>query len=98
MALRLNSSQLYQAHATNHMAKCKGFLDFYLQRVIEDTAGVVGLELIRRTVGMANVKDITSIKDEKARTRAERIIITYAKNCILKRKLHSPQDLILSAP
>ena len=83
---KVKFSQLYQSHVTDHMAKSKGFLDWYLQKVIEDTAGCVGLELIRRTVGMANVKDVTSIKNVAARTRAERIIITYAKNCILNRK------------
>lgn len=77
---------LYQSSVTDHMAKSKGFLDWYLQNVIADTAGVVGLELIRRTVGMANVKDLKLIEDTNARIRAERIIITYGKNCILNRK------------
>ena len=34
---------------------------------------------------MANVKDITSIEDAAKRTRAERILITFAKDCIMNR-------------
>ena len=53
--------------------------------VLEDTAAVAGLESIRRTVGMANVKDITTISDENKRVRAEKIVITLAKNYIMNR-------------
>jgi len=67
------------------MADTDGFLDYYLGEILADTAGVTGLELIRRTDGMANVKDITTISDEKKRTRAERIVITLAKDCIMHR-------------
>ena len=67
------------------MAKTEGFLDYYLGTVLADTAGVMGIEMIRRTVGIANVKDITSIKDTAKRARAERIILTLAKMCIMKR-------------
>ena len=56
-----------------------------MKSILADTSAVTGLELIRRTVGMANVKDITSIADEKARTRAERICITAAIDFIKNR-------------
>lgn len=77
---------LFQEKASDPMARTKGFLEAYLASVLSDTAGVTGLELIRRTVGMANVKDITTIADEKKRMRAERIAVTLAKDCILHRK------------
>jgi len=34
---------------------------------------------------MANVKDITTIENEGKRARAERIVVTLAKECILQR-------------
>ena len=54
--------------------------------MLSDTAAYTGTELHRRTVGMANVKDITTIKDEKARVRAEKINILAGKDYILHRE------------
>lgn len=77
---------IFDNHVTDIMAKTSGFKEWYLQGILSDTAGVAGLESIRRTVGMANVKDITSIKDEDKRKRAERVVITLAKNYIKNRE------------
>jgi len=76
---------LYEERVTDIMAKTEGFFAYYLAEVLADTAGVMGLELIRRTDGMANVKDITTIENEGKRARAERIVVTLAKECILQR-------------
>jgi 5-methylthioribose kinase len=67
------------------MAKTEGFMEYYLSTVLADTAGVAGLESIRRIAGMANNKDITTIADEEKRVRAERIIVTLGKNYIMNR-------------
>ena len=45
---------------------------------------MTGLELIRRIVGLAKVKDITCIENEEARARAERICLKVAKSFILR--------------
>ena len=85
--------RLYAQRATDTMARVEGFLDYYLGTILEDTAGVTGLELIRRTDGLANVKDITTIEDSEKRVRAERIVVTFAKNCIMNRsQFRSGQD------
>lgn len=75
----------FEANVTDTMAKTEGFMDWYLGTVLSDTAAVAGLESIRRTVGMANVKDITKIPDEEKRARAEKIVITLAKDYIMNR-------------
>ena len=75
----------YQNNATDTLAKTEGFMDWYLGTVLSDTAAVAGLESIRRMVGMANVKDITKIPDEEKRARAEKIVITLAKDYIMNR-------------
>ena len=67
------------------MAKTPGYKEYFLETILKDTAGVTGLEMNRRTVGMAQVKDLTTIPDEKKRTRAEKIVILIAKECIKKR-------------
>ena len=76
----------YDAHVTDTMCRSRGFEDYYLRTILEDTAGAAGLELIRRTVGMANVKDLTTIADADARARAERICILTAKRYIMNRQ------------
>ncbi len=78
-------NKAYDENVNDPMAKTKGFKEYYMNKILSDTFGMAGLELIRRTVGMANVKDITSISDETKRTRAERIIITAAKRLIMER-------------
>jgi 5-methylthioribose kinase len=75
----------FQENVTERMAKIDGFMDYYLGTILSDTAGVAGLESIRRIDGMANNKDITSIKDEAKRARAERIIVTLAQRYIMER-------------
>lgn len=77
--------QSWNIHVTDVMAKTSGFSDWYLGQVIQDTAAVTGLELIRRIVGLAKVKDITSIKDSERRVRAERICLLVAKELIKNR-------------
>ncbi len=76
----------YKENVTDTMAKTEGFLEWYLGTVLADTAAVAGMESIRRTVGMANVKDITSIPDLDKRARAEKIVITLAKKYIMNRE------------
>lgn len=80
--------KVWKENATELLTKQEGFDKWYLQTVIRDTAAVAGLELCRRTVGLAHVKDITIIEDEAARLRAERICVTTAKQYIKKRETY----------
>jgi len=85
----------YREKASDLMAKTQGFAEYYLDTVIADTAGCTGLELIRRTVGMAQVKDVTTIPDTEKRARAERTNILCAKDCIMNRAaFHTGKDFI----
>ena len=63
-----------------------GFIDWYLEGILADTAGVAGLELNRRIAGSAKVKDIAGIEDTAERTWAERICVLTAKELILGRE------------
>lgn len=76
----------YDEHVVDHMAKTPGFKQWYLDTILRDTAAVAGFELIRRIVGLANVKDITSIADTDKRIKAEKICILTAKDFILNRE------------
>jgi len=73
----------YDRCVTEPMAKVKGFMEHYISSILRDTASYAGTELIRRTVGMAQVKDVTTIADEAKRIHAERVNILCAKDYIM---------------
>lgn len=75
----------FDKYVTEPMAKTPGYKEYFLKTILSDTAAVTGLEMIRRTVGLAQVKDLTTIQDEQKRKRAERIVILAAKEYINKR-------------
>ncbi|HPZ59444.1 MAG TPA: S-methyl-5-thioribose kinase, partial [Bacillota bacterium] len=52
---------LFDENVTEVTASYKGFKEYYLDRILSDTAGVAGLEGSRRIIGIAQVKDITTI-------------------------------------
>jgi len=87
--------KLWDEKVTEPVARYPGFAEWYLDGVLRDTAGVTGLELCRRIVGIAQVKDITSIADPAKRVRAERLCLTLAKRCILERgQVRSGRDYL----
>lgn len=86
----------WKANVNEISAKEPGFMEWYLEMIMRDTAAVAGLELSRRTLGLAHVKDITSISDEYARLRAERICLTVAKEYIKKRESYKSGKDFLS--
>ncbi len=71
--------------ATEPMAKVEGFRDAYLNSILSDTAGYTGTELHRRTVGMAQVKDVNTIADPEKKAYAKKLNIIAGKDYILHR-------------
>lgn len=81
--------------ATEPMAKVPGFKQWYLEGILNDTAGYAGTELHRRTVGMANVKDVTTIADEAKRAWVERLNILCGKDYIMNQtKFRTGADFV----
>lgn len=77
--------ELWQQEATERVAKYQGFQEYYIDNILRDTAAVAGCELCRRIIGIAHVKDITSIEDGAKRLRAEKICLQLGKELILDR-------------
>ena len=77
--------EAWDEHVTERVAKYKGFKEYYLDTVMRDTSAVAGHELMRRIIGLAQVKDITSIGDPNSRIWAEKVCLTAAKVYILER-------------
>ncbi|WP_100372915.1 S-methyl-5-thioribose kinase [Bacillus sp. FJAT-45037] len=68
---------------TEQVAGYDGFIDHYLDRIIRDAAAVTGLELCRRVIGIAHVKDLTEISDQSKRVEAEVFCLKLGKSFIL---------------
>lgn len=86
---------LWENRATEHVAKYQGFQEYYLDQILQDTSAVAGLELCRRIIGIAHVKDVTSISDETKRARAEKLCLSLGKVFILERtKILTGKDYI----
>jgi 5-methylthioribose kinase len=83
---RQKAMDILTNYTTDVMAKTTGFAQWYVDDILTDCAGVTGLELNRRIIGKAKVKDIAGIEDSAQRTLAERICVLSGKACIMKRK------------
>ena len=85
----------YKKNVTDPLSKTDEFLDWYLSEVLSDTAGVAGLEIMRRVVGDSKVIEITNIEDIEKRVKLERILILTSKDFILNReKIKKGQDFL----
>lgn len=77
--------QWWAASVTDPSFQVPGFARWHRDRVLSDAAGAAGLELCRRTVGIAHVRDLTSLTDPKQRIVAERTALRAGKALILNR-------------
>ena len=85
----------YDECVTEPMAKVDGFREAYLKSILSDTAGYAGTELHRRTVGMAQVKDVNTIPDPEKKAWAKKLNILAGKDYILHRdSFFSGQDFV----
>lgn len=71
---------------TNRSYQNETFIHYWIDDVLMDTAGMCGTELIRRIVGDAKVKDITSIENTEEKCLAERICVLIGKTLIMNKE------------
>lgn len=79
-------NKAYDENVTERVAKYEGFKEYYLNNILRDTAAVAGLELCRRILGIAHVKDITTIEDVQKRAVAEKFCLTFGKEVVINRE------------
>ncbi len=77
--------ELWEPAVTDPSFQVPGYAEWHLERVLSDAAGSAGLELCRRTVGIAHVSDLTGIAGPIRRLAAERAALRAGKQLILKR-------------
>lgn len=93
---------LWEQHATDRLAKAApGYLDFYLNRVLQDSIGYAGAKMIRRIVGLAHVADIDRIPDAANRERAQRLALAIGTELIRRNRQASSigvvNDVVITA-
>lgn len=85
--LWLTFAERFQALATEKSRDCTlawpDYVGTYLKKVLTDSIGYCGSELIRRTVGMSHVADLETIKDEAMRIDCIRHAISLGKTLIV---------------
>ncbi|MCL1951180.1 MAG: S-methyl-5-thioribose kinase [Turicibacter sp.] len=77
--------ETWESVATEPTAKYAGFKEYYLGQIMADAFGVAGHELARRIIGIAKVKDITSIEGLSQRILAEKFCLALGKTLIMER-------------
>ena len=82
---KMKSQKIMTEKTTDPLFSLPELQSWYLDTLIADTAGVAGLEINRRIIGIAKVKDITTIDDQEKRARAERILMETARHLIVER-------------
>lgn len=80
------SKDILKESCHDPMFRGEAFAQWYLDDILQDTAGFAGTELIRRVVGSAKVKDIECVADPAERIRMERICVLAAKAFIMDRR------------
>lgn len=77
------------------VAREKEYMEWYLDRILSDTAGSAGLEIIRRVVGDSKVIEVTNVTDIEKRLKLERMLIFIGKEMILNReKMKTGKDYV----
>ncbi|MBN6889452.1 5-methylthioribose kinase [Cytobacillus horneckiae] len=78
-------SELWKSKGVDPFTKVDGYREVFLAKVFDDAIGVVGCELIRRTIGLSHVKDLDGIEDSAVRLKAKRAALSLGTNLILKK-------------
>ncbi|MHA6483213.1 S-methyl-5-thioribose kinase [Paenibacillus sp. strain BS8-2] len=78
---------LWEQNGTDRLAKAApGYLDYYMNCILQDTIGFAGAKMVRRIVGLAHVADIDRIPDEASRERAQRLALAIGTELIRRNR------------
>lgn len=73
----------YNDLVTDPMYGTESFCRAYLDGVLADTAGFAGTEIIRRTVGVAKVPEVTGTEDPERRLALEQTLVGLGKTLVM---------------
>lgn len=87
---------LWNQDVQDYMARTNGYQEFYITKLLQDSAGFAGSKMIRRIVGLAHVADIDTINNETIREQAERKALSIGKNLVKNhRRITSINDFMI---
>ncbi|MFC0270509.1 S-methyl-5-thioribose kinase [Metabacillus herbersteinensis] len=66
--------------------KVEGYLEDVLSQVFEDAIGYAGVEMIRRTIGLAHVADLDTIEPLERRIEAKQTALAIGSELVKKKK------------
>lgn len=79
-------SELWETQGIEAFKDIEGYKEFIVEKIFQDAVGFAGCELIRRTIGLAHVKDLDGIKDPARRLQLKKQVLKIGETLILKRK------------
>jgi len=87
---------LWESHGVDRMAnEAKGYKEYYMKKVLQDTVGYTGAKMVRRIVGLAHVVDIDGIEDAAIRNTAQRLALAIGTELIVRnRSIETIEELI----
>lgn len=87
---------LWKTHGVDRMAnEAKGYKEYYMKKVLQDTVGYTGAKMVRRIVGLAHVVDIDGIEDAAIRNSAQRLALAIGTELIVRnRSIDTIEELI----
>ncbi|QHJ69830.1 S-methyl-5-thioribose kinase [Planococcus halotolerans] len=87
-------TELWKNEGIEDFKGVPGYRESVLDKIFKDTLGFAGCELIRRTIGLAHVKDLDGIEDAEVRIESKKQALRIGETLILKRsELTSIQDV-----
>lgn len=88
----------FQRHVWEHVDTInmpRGYQEDYMQRVLQDSAGLGACKMMRRVIGLAGVEDIRGIQDVHERAIAGSLALHIGRALILHRQqIHSIEELV----
>ncbi|MGO1058282.1 S-methyl-5-thioribose kinase [Planococcus sp. FY231025] len=79
-------SALWEAEGVEAFKNTPGYREAILEKVFSDALGFAGCELIRRTIGLAHVKDLDGIEEEARRIELKKQALELGETLILHRR------------
>ncbi|NLP50163.1 S-methyl-5-thioribose kinase [Bacillus sp. RO1] len=91
-------SDLWKTKSVEYYSQTPGYLDFFLKKVFTDAIGFAGCEVIRRTIGLAHVADLDTLKPYERRlsVKQQALILGQAlvKNAATIRNIQDVEALL----
>ena len=79
-------SILWDMDTREEYREVKGYKEYYLQNLLQDTAGFAGCKINRRVISLAHVADLACIEDEGRRAEAQILALNIGRDFIMKRQ------------